>query len=83
MEQPLLGKINTLTEKNNFSVVKNDTHKIRGLHRIKIKTWYKMSAGSGVSPGSKSGTAAETVQKRQKQYMKKWRNKKMNVVESL
>ncbi len=38
MEQPLLGKINTLTEKNNFSVVKNDTHKIRGLHRIKIKT---------------------------------------------
>jgi hypothetical protein len=38
IEQPLLGKINTLTEKKNFSVVKNDTHKIRGLHRVKIKT---------------------------------------------
>jgi hypothetical protein len=38
-----------------------------------------MSAGSGVSPGSKTGAAAETVQKRQKQYMKKWHNKKMNM----
>ncbi len=38
MEQPLMGKINTLTEKKNFYVVKNNTHKIRGLHRVKVKT---------------------------------------------
>ncbi len=32
MEQPLLGKSNTLTAKENiFSVAKNDTHKIRGV----------------------------------------------------
>ncbi len=41
MEQPLLGKMNALTEKKQkkkFSVVKNDTHKIRGVHRVKNKT---------------------------------------------
>jgi hypothetical protein len=39
MEQPLLGKINKQTSKEKkCSVVKNDTHKIRGLHRVKNKT---------------------------------------------
>jgi hypothetical protein len=36
MEQQLLGKINKLTEKKNLcSVVKNDKHKIRAMHRVK------------------------------------------------
>ncbi len=40
MEQPLLGEINTLTENiKKFSVVKNDMHKIRGLHRVKNKNF--------------------------------------------
>ncbi len=39
MGQPLLGKIKTLTEKKKIlSVVKNDTHKIRGCTWLKIKT---------------------------------------------
>jgi hypothetical protein len=39
MEQPLLGKISTLTrekrKKKMFSVVKNNMHNIRGLDRVK------------------------------------------------
>jgi hypothetical protein len=60
--------------KKKFSVVKNDTHKMRGLHRVK-----KMSAGSVLAQGRKMGAAAKTVQKRQKTVQQKWRNKKTNV----
>jgi hypothetical protein len=78
MEQPLLGKISTLTEKKKNYVVKNYMHKIRGLHRVKIKSWYKMSAGSGVGQGSETGAATETVQN-DKNSTQKWRNKRTNV----
>jgi hypothetical protein len=39
----------------------------------------KMSAGSGVGPGSKTGEAAENVQRRQRQYIKYMRNRKQCV----
>ncbi len=40
------------------------------------KSLYKMSTGSGVSPGSRTGAAAETVQAWQKTVQKKLCNKK-------
>jgi hypothetical protein len=48
MEQPLLGQIDTLTEnKKKFSVVKNDTHKIRGVaHGLQGTTnWFDRQLG--------------------------------------
>jgi hypothetical protein len=33
-----VGKNQHIDRKDKFSVVKNYTHKIRGLHRVKIKT---------------------------------------------
>ncbi len=54
MEEPLLGKINTLTKKNNlFSVVKNNMHKIRGLHRVKNKNLIQNDFWVSVGPGLK------------------------------
>jgi hypothetical protein len=60
-------------------VVKNITHKIGGLQRVKnINLIQKMSAWSLSVQGQKMGAAAETVQKQQKQHTKKWCNKKTN-----
>ncbi len=57
MEQPLTEK-----KRKIFSMVKNDTHKIRGLHRIWKKPDTKINAGSVSAQGKKTGAAAETVQ---------------------
>jgi hypothetical protein len=51
MEEPLLGKINTLTEKTTFFFCgQNNMHKI---YRVKNKNLIKNEHWVGVGPGSK------------------------------
>jgi hypothetical protein len=56
MEQAQLGKINTLTEKN-------DMHKMGGLHRVKIQNLIQNEHWVRCQPRVKSGAPAETVRK--------------------
>ncbi len=60
-------------------MVKNGTHKIRGLHRILKKPDSKINSGSVSAQGQKTGAAAETVQEQENSTQKKLSNKKMNV----
>jgi hypothetical protein len=53
-------------KEENIYVVKNDMHKIRGLHRVKNKNLIpKMRAGLVLAQGQKTGAADETVQKQE------------------
>jgi hypothetical protein len=74
MEQPLTEK-----KRKFLSMVKNGTHKIRGLHRILKKPDSKINSGSVSAQGQKTGAAAETVQEQENSTQKKLSNKKMNV----
>jgi hypothetical protein len=55
-----VGQNQHMSENKIFSVFKIDTQKIRGLHRVKIKTRYKNKCWVGCCPGSRRVAAAET-----------------------